>query len=313
MEREILSLYPGWYHISGEDVCLPPVLFSLQRLSENVRPDSQLKMLGFQWQWLADRYDLNGDGRVDPIGIVMDLTGGRDYGVWAFLTEEEGYVPRLAADAAWTDPTLAPHIWTERYEDVRDCTDRQVADVNQDGFPDVVSVCRGRVRIASWTGHRFREWMVEARSYDPRYGPGWETHIRLVPDDRWGLLLEVKFVGRGEPRPPSFRRRYGFTSDGPLLVEDTDPTKSPALSQALEMIYAQNHPDEALRVLQAARPPTSLLPLLLYTRARAAFLAGERKLAMWNAYLLSILYPRSPWVERTKRWHISGGWKFVIF
>jgi len=97
-------------------------------------------------------------------------------------------------------------------------------------------------------------------------------------------------------------------------MEDTDPAKSPALSQALQMVYVHNNPGGALRVLRAARPPESLFPLLLYIRARAALLANDRKLAAWNVYLLKILYPDSPWTKRVRGWYIHfGAWRWVIF
>jgi len=313
VEQEIGLYYPGWHHLSGGDVCVPPVLFSLETWSREHPIDEQLARRGVGWQLLANTYDLNEDGQVDPIGVVTDRDGGRDYGAWAFLTEGQTYRPLLVADAGWVTPTLNPHIWFEVYQDLRECSNWVVADLNRDGAPEVVAVCRGRVRTASWTGHRFREWMVEARSYNPQYGPGWETRVRVVSDARWGLLLEMDFIGRGDPPPPSFRRRYRFTTDGPFLVEDADPAKSPALSQALEMLYAHRDPRGALRALRTAHPPAASLPLLLYVRARAASLVGERKLAAWDAYLLSILYPRGPWVKRVKRWRIPFNlpWKLA--
>ena len=294
--------YPGWLYLSSEDVCLPPVLFSLWKWPRALPLERQLEQRGFLWRVLADTYDLNGDGHVDPIGVVTGSREGEDYGVWAFLTEGRTYRPLLVADAARTLPELDPFGWMIFYKHFKECSEREVVDFGDDGFPELVEVCKAGVRVVSWTGHRFQEWRVKARSFLPRYGPGWETHVRVMPDGRGDHVLDVIFLGRGNPPPPSFRRRYRITPEGPLLVEDTDPAKLHTLDRALKRLYVHGDLLGAWRILRAWWPPLPLNPLTFYVRARTAHAVGQRKQAIWDAYLLTLLYPRTLWAHRLENW-----------
>ncbi len=311
--RAWLAAHPGWWHLEGDDLCLPPRLFRVWRWPRHTPLADQLARRAFRWRPLLTDHDLNDDGLPDPVGVVTgpceaEACGGAKGALWAFVSQGDEYRPLLVAEGLPPESMLVPLRWPDTYEYATTCGAYQVADLDEDGHPEVVAACEQRVYVWRWNGTRFRAFPVATVTFDGRSFRFWTSEVTVVRKVDGPPLLEVQFFAEPDDATPAFLRRYRLAGDELELVASTEPPSPPDLGAAIEALFGRHAPDEALRHLRAFRPEAaneSYRPvyrhMALYLYGLACEYRGRRECAALAYSSLQALAPDTPWAARAAR------------
>lgn len=308
--RAWLGAHPGWWYLEGDDLCLPPLLFRAWPWPRRAPLAELLARRAFRWRPLLTAYDFNGDGLPDPVGVVTgpceaNACEAAQGALWAFLSDGDEYRPTLVANGLPAESLLIPLRWPNIYEYATTCGDYQVADLNNDGHPEVVAACEQRVYVWTWNGNRFRPLPVATVTQEGGRFRFWTVRVAIAQDRRGTPLLEIRFFAEPGDARPTFFRRYRMTAGELELVASTAPPPPPDLGQAMEALFVRRAPGAALRILRAYRPDevnefhrSAYRHMALYLAGLAYEYRGDRWLAALVYRLLADMAPNTPWAER---------------
>ncbi|MEW5872635.1 MAG: tetratricopeptide repeat protein [Chloroflexota bacterium] len=231
--------HPVYYHpFDLSTWCDPWLLVTLPTWERGQPLEQQAAHLGLDWQLLSDAYDLNGDGSNDPIALLEGEA-------WAFLTSGEHYQPLFAESELPLGAIQEPFHGSPDYPNKRTL---QIADLDRNSKPEIWILEDIRVMVWLWQSSRFQGQWQQFHLQDKGY---------------WGKArLEDGMVRvRIAEFPYSEERVIGeFTYqlvNGKL--QRTNPplqrtSSADTLSAALEALYHQDEPQQALHVLENFTP-----------------------------------------------------------
>jgi tetratricopeptide (TPR) repeat protein len=216
--------------------CTLDLLIQWQQWGQTESIAKQARQFNLSWAPLADNYDLNGDRKVDPIGIMGDK-------LWVFLTDKNAYHP---LDASSPFPLRSANLVDSYDRFYVPDSSIEIVDLDADHRPEILFSNAHGFSLAEWTGNRFKphemSYCGESRSCKL------QGKLRVIKDREGPDLLEVAFTD-GPAQQSPITKRYRFQSDGLILLPVNDPLAI-QMNSAIEAMYRNRDPRQALSLLK---------------------------------------------------------------
>ncbi|MBM7843373.1 tetratricopeptide repeat protein [Herpetosiphon giganteus] len=253
-QREMLDRYP-FNEFDWLPLCHPRTLLPLQTWNQAVPLAEQFAALGLPLQSLSENYDLNGDGRNDPLGVV-DWLG--IYTPWVFMTTEAGYQP-VYANQPWPNATdltslSDPDYFLSRPNAV------SITDLDADGAPEWLFEYRDYFSLVAWSDGRF--WQNRVTQYQ---GTSFYTAtLSLAPQSDGTQRLSAEYLPNAagqQPKPNhvEYELRAGMLMQQvPVPINLTNGFSyehhDPSIAMLYAALFGSDDPALALEIVALFEP-----------------------------------------------------------
>ncbi|XSG74593.1 hypothetical protein ACP8Y2_20695 [Herpetosiphon llansteffanensis] len=253
-QREMLDRYP-FNEFDWLPLCHPRTLLPLQTWTQAVPLAEQFAALGVPWQLLSERYDLNGDGRNDPLGVV-DWLG--IYTPWVFMTTETGYQP-MYANQPWPTDTALASLTDPDYFFSRPNT-ASITDLDADGAPEWLFEYRDYFSLVAWFDDRF--WQNRIALHQ---GTGFYTAtLSLAPKPDGTQRLSAEYLPNAAGQKPEPNHVEYDLRAGTLIQQVPVPIDipngfsyerhDPSSATLYAALFGNNNPALALEIVALLEP-----------------------------------------------------------
>ncbi|KPL85184.1 tetratricopeptide repeat protein [Herpetosiphon geysericola] len=253
-QREMLDRSP-FNEFDWLPLCHPRTLLPLQIWNHAVPLAEQFTALGLPWQSLSENYDLNGDGRNDPLGVV-DWLG--IYTPWVFMTTEAGYQP-LYANQPWPNAKALSSLSDPDYFFSRPNT-VSITDLDADGAPEWLFEYRDHFSLLAWSHGRF--WQNKVALYQ---GTSFYTAtLRLAPQPDGTQRLSAEYLPNAAGQQPELNHVEYDLRAGTLIQQVPVPINlnngfsyeryDPSISTLYAALFGNNDPALALEIVVLLEP-----------------------------------------------------------
>ncbi|MBI5566961.1 MAG: hypothetical protein HY870_18830, partial [Chloroflexi bacterium] len=216
---------------SPHQLCRTNLLVEVGQWSRLLPLERQAAQTGLAFKLLSTDYDLDGDQQPDPIAAM----GGS---IWAFLPDGNRWRPVLASRGLyqWHPPTYGDYSIPD--------TGIRVTDLDANGRPEILLWDAADTLLSEWDGHQFQSQRL------PRSGRSARLSLKSIGGRQYTIQMTV--FDSDKPDAPTGEETYQLRNG---IVTRLNPppdlsAASAALSNAIEAMYRNRNPRQALSLLK---------------------------------------------------------------